>query len=164
MQDRRRGHRSRAGEHQANGGDRSRTRRRGTRREARAESGQRLSGEAIWNVKLGLGLGAARSGACILYQEGDSGSRGRGLVGLGQPMGRGGTGPPLWTGPCPCRATGQGGGPSPSWSLGPGRPGPGGHRAVPFSGRAASPWAAWPSIHVCREPAFLINFSDPTSL
>ena len=47
VQDRRRGHRSRAGEHQANGGDRSRTRRRGTRREARAESGQRLSGEAF---------------------------------------------------------------------------------------------------------------------
>ena len=51
MQDRRRGHRSRAGEHQANGGDRSRSRRRGTRREARAESGQRLSGEAIGNLE-----------------------------------------------------------------------------------------------------------------
>ena len=131
MQDRRRGHRSRADEHQANGGDRSRTRRRGTRREARAESGQRLSGEAIWNVKLGLGLGAARSGACILYQEGEPGE--------------GACCPSQWAVGAPGRlfgpgrATGQGGGPSPSWSLGPGRPGPGGHRAVPFSGRAKTP-------------------------
>ena len=107
------------------------------RRERRAVSDSAARRLEIWNVKLGLGLGAARSGACLLHQEGEPTSRGGGL--LGQPMGRGGTGPPLWTGPCPCRATGQGGGPSPSWSLGPGRPGPGGHRAVPFSGRAKTP-------------------------
>ena len=112
-----------------------------TRRERRAISDSAVSAARrleIWNVKLGLGLGAARSGACLLYQEGEPG---RGLVGPANGLWghRAATGPPLWTGPCPCRATGQGGGPSPSWSLGPGRPGPGGHRAVPFSGRAKTP-------------------------
>ena len=138
MQDRRRGHRSRADEHHTNDSDRSRSRRRGTRREARAESDSAARRLEIWNVKLGLGLGAARSGACLLYQEGEPG---RGLVGPANgPWGhRAATGPPLWTGSWPCRATGQGGGPSPSWSLEPGRPGAGGHRAVPFSGRAKTP-------------------------
>jgi len=153
VQDRRRGHRSRAGEHQANGGDRSRTRRRGTRREARAESGQRLSGEAIWNVRLGLGLGAARSGACILYQEGEPG---RGLVGPAN--GPWGHGPPPGHlfGPGRARAVPRArvaAQASPGRS---GRAGPGPVATVPCRsraepkrramGRAASPRAAWPSI------------------
>jgi len=49
-----------------------------TRRERRAVSDSAARRLEIWNVKLGLGLGAARSGACLLYQEGEPG---RGLVG-----------------------------------------------------------------------------------
>ena len=40
-----------------------------------------------------------------------------------------------WNVLCPC----LGGGPGTAWSLGPGRPGPSGHRVVPCSGRAKSP-------------------------
>ena len=37
-----------------------------------------------------------------------------------KPLGhRAATGPPLCTGPCPCRATGRGGGPGMAWCLGP---------------------------------------------
>ena len=153
MQDRRRGHRSRAGEHQANGGDRSRTRRRGTRHEARAESGQRLSGEAIGNLECEarvrvrggpqrrlpfISRGGAGEGACWASQWA-VGAPGR-LFGPGRARavpqarvaaqarpgrsGRAGPGP-VATVPCRSRA-------------GPKR------RAV---GRAASPRAAWPSIH-----------------
>ena len=48
------------------------------RRERRAVSDSAARRLEIWNVKLGLGLGAARSGAYLLYQEGEPG---RGLVG-----------------------------------------------------------------------------------
>jgi len=134
VQDRRRGHRSRAGEHQANGGDRSRSRRRGTRREARAESDSAARRLEIWNVKLGLGLGAARSGACILYQDGEPG---RGLVGPanGSWGHRAASGPPLWTGPC----HGPGWRPKLVLVARAGQARAGGHRAVPFSGCAKTP-------------------------
>jgi hypothetical protein len=39
-----------------------------------------------------------------------------------------------WTGACPCRAACLGDGPGMAWYLGPGRHGPGGHRAVPCLG------------------------------
>jgi len=62
-----------------------------------------------------------------------------------KPLGhRAATGPPLCTGPCPCRATGRGGGPGMAWCLGPCRA-----RAVPkrrATGRAGGPRAAWPTL------------------
>ena len=126
------------------------------RRERRAVSDSAARRLEIWNVKLGLGLGAARSGACLLYQEGEPASRGGGL--LGQLMGHGGTGPPPGRlfGPGRARAVPQARVAAQARPGRSGRAGPGPVATVPCRsrvgpkrravGQAASPRAAWPSI------------------